>query len=99
MPNKGEMVVPMQSSEGVRTRQPWQVAPITRQLLSVGEECDRDNVVIFGRQGGAILNLTSGNLRRFSRVNGTYEIEMWIPPVEMVQQEAMNSQGFAGQDS
>ena len=92
-----ELAVPMQSSEGVWTRQPWQVAPTTRPLLSVGEECDRNNIVIFGRQGGAILNLESGATRRFTRVNGMYEIDMWVPPIDLARQELHKAAGFTRQ--
>ena len=39
-----------------------------------------NKVVMFGRGGGAILNLEDGTIRRFPRVRGAYEMEMWIPP-------------------
>ncbi len=80
IPNEGEQILPMQSGEGVWTQQRWQLADVTRPLLSVGEECDRNQYVIFGKTGGIVLNLETGETRKFPRVNGAYEMEMWIPP-------------------
>ena len=57
------------------------MAPVTKPLLSIGEECDHNKLVVFGRSGGAILNLEDGTIRRFPRVRGSYEMEMWIPPL------------------
>ena len=81
IPNLGEVVVPMQSEEGNWTRQRWQIGRgITRPLLSVAQECDEENIVIYGSNGGAILNLHGRPVRRFRRVGGTYELDMWLPP-------------------
>ena len=80
IPNQGEQVLPMQSAEGIWTRQRWQIAPVTRPLLSIGEVCDDNHLVVFGRAGGAIMNLETGCLRKFPRVKGSYEMEMWLPP-------------------
>ena len=78
--NQGEQMVPMRSGEGVWTETRWQIAPVTRPLLSVGEECDANKLVILAKTGGAILSLETGSVRRFPRKNGAYEIEMWVPP-------------------
>ena len=80
IPNQGQQALPMQSPEGHWVQQRWQMAPVTKPLLSIGEECDMNKVVMFGRGGGAILNLEDGSVRRFPRVRGPYEMEMWIPP-------------------
>ena len=42
IPNEGELVLPTMSSEGVVTRQVWQVAEVTKNLLSIMEETDQD---------------------------------------------------------
>ena len=95
IPNQGQQTLPMQSAEGVWTNQRWQIAPVTRPLLSIGEECDQNNMVVFGRSGGAILNLESGSVRRFPRVRGSYEMELWIPPAPgQTAQEAVSGMGF-----
>ena len=72
----------MQSPEGHWTRQRWQMTPagkVARPLLSIGEECDRGNVVVFSGTGGAIVNQTTGAMRKFPRLaSGAYSIEMWL---------------------
>ena len=89
IPCVGELDVPMQSPEGHSTRQKWQVAPegkVARPLLSIGEECDRGNIVVFSKTGGAIMGQNNGAMRKFPRLpSGAYEIEMWLPPIELVQ--------------
>ena len=72
--------MPMRSNEGVWSETRWQIAPVTRPLLSVGEECDSNKLVIFAKTGGAIMSLETGTVRRFPRKNGAYEMEMWVPP-------------------
>ena len=78
----------MQSPEGHWTKQQWQVAPegtVARPLLSIGEECDRGNIVVFSKKGGAIVGQETGAMRKFPRLpSGAYEIEMWMPPVDLV---------------
>ena len=81
--NEGEQVMPTVSDEGVVTTQKWQVAEITRPLLSTGEECDKGQLVIYGRSGGLILNLHTQEIRKFQRVDGIYEINMWVPSPEL----------------
>ena len=78
--NEGEQLLPTQSAEGVWTTQTWQLAEVSRPLLSIGEECDKGQYVMFGRSGGIIFNLETGEHRRFPRTKGGYEMEMWIPP-------------------
>ena len=89
IPCVGEYDLPTQSPEGVWTRQRWQVAPegtVARPLLSIGEECDSERFVLFGKNGGAIIDQQSGAVRKFPRLaNGAYEIEMWIPPADLVE--------------
>ena len=84
IPSLGEYDIPTQSPEGVWSRQRWQVAPkgqIAKPLLSIGEECDKNQIVVFSKNGGAIINQATWAARKFPRLNnGTYEIEMRLPP-------------------
>ena len=98
IPSLGEFDVPVMSAEGHWTRQRWQIAPpgaIQKPLMSIGEECDKHNIVVFSNRGGAIINTDSGALRKFPRLDdGTYEITMTLPPASL----AENTQpGFLGQ--
>ena len=89
IPNVGEFNLPMQSDEGPWTKQNWQVGRgITRPLMSVAQECDKGNLVVFGSSGGAIFSLAGDGVIRFPRVGGTYEISMWLPPVKAVNEMA-----------
>ena len=85
LPNEGEQVLPTCSNEGVWTQQVWQVADITRPLNAISDECDKGQLVIFGKSGGLCLNVLNGERRYFPRVGGSYEMDMWIPPVHQAQ--------------
>ena len=59
----------------------FQIAEVSRPLLSVGTICDKGNIVIFTDQGGVIYNL--GTERTVKRNGGLYEMGFWLP-TEMV---------------
>ena len=58
----------------------WQIGPVTKPLLSVGEECDKGKMMLFGRSGGIVLDMLTGTMQRFPRINGQYQHDLWIPP-------------------
>ena len=67
----------------VTTEQVWQIADVPIPLLSVGEECDKDQWVIFTKFGGMIQNLATGTVRDFGRSEyGNYEMDMYVPLFE-----------------
>ena len=66
-----------------------QVAEVKRPLTSVGRICDRGNRVIFGRGGGVVQNLRTGNITKFRRDGGIYVLDMWV--------DRMNKHPFGGQ--
>ena len=79
--NEGEQNLPTFSPEGIQSVQKWNLADVTKPLLSVGEECDKNQYVVFGKHGGMILSLDTMEVRPFPRMpRGGYEMEMWIPP-------------------
>lgn len=59
-----------------------QIAQVTLPLSSVGEYCDAGNRVFFGRSGGIIENIATGATTTFTREQGVYLLEHWIPPPE-----------------
>ena len=62
--------------------------------LYEGQECDNESFVVFSRHGGAIVNERTRQMRRFPRLpNGAYEIEMWLPPVKLVEEAGFPRQG------
>ena len=97
VPHQGELRLPTLSNEGIWTEQCCEVAPITRPLMSIGEECDKNQIVVFGARGGVMVNLQTQAVRRFPRQpNGVYEIEMWIPPAAGQQQWGSPESTFGG---
>ena len=92
IPNEGEQYLPVLSAEGHQTTQRWQMAEATRPLQSVGELCDQGHRVIFGRGGGIVVDVQTGATTAFGRENGTYVMDMWIPPSAAVQQMSMQPQ-------
>ena len=88
--NEGEQRLPMVSEEGVWSNHLWQIADVTRPLLSIGEVADEGNIMGFGPKGGFILNLETNAIRWFPRTGGTYELDMYLPPPE----EAAKMTGF-----
>ena len=56
----------------------FQIADISKPLVSVSAICERGNRVIFGRSGGVVVNLQSGKQIPFYRENGVYVLNMWL---------------------
>ena len=79
--NLGEQHVPVCLANGARTIATFQVADVSRPLMSVGKLCEMGNRVIFGANGGVILNLQTGEATPFAKDEGVYTFEMWIPPL------------------
>ena len=81
--NEGQVSLPTVSPEGVVTCQDWQVALVHKNLLSIGEECDKGQFAIFGKSGGILLNINNtGEMRRFARETEGYMVDHWVPPAE-----------------
>ena len=91
--NQGQFTVPSVSNEGVWSNHLWQVANVTRPLLSIGEEADNGKLFAFGSRGGVAFNTVTSEVEFFPRVDGTYEMTMHIPPAALVEAAA----GFARQ--
>ena len=56
----------------------FQIADVSKPLVSVSAICERGNRVIFGRSGGVVQNLRSGSQIPFYRENGIYILSMWL---------------------
>ena len=80
--NKGQQRLPIELSNGTRSHALFQVADVSRPLISVASVCATGNVVIFGIGGGVIRNLKTGHETPFSRQDGIYLFSMWVPPPE-----------------
>ena len=56
----------------------FQVAEVSRPLASVGDMCDKGNIVVFGAKGGYVLGLDGQSKVRFERNRGVYELDLWV---------------------
>ena len=56
----------------------FQIADVSKPLVSVSAICERGNRVIFGRGGGVIQNLETGQEIPFERKGGIYAIGLWV---------------------
>ena len=51
---------------------------MNRPLTSVAKICDQGNRVVFGAQGGYILNVKTGKMTQFQRESGVYTLNLWL---------------------
>ena len=66
------------TEDGDHTDALFQIADVSKPLVSVSAICERGNRVIFGRNGGAIQNLRTNKLIPFHRRNGIYILSLWL---------------------
>jgi len=84
IPNLGEQVLDVVTTAGSESKAKYQMADVTRPLNSVSEICDGGGeygqYVIFGKYGGAIMNLETGTATQFDREDGVYCLDLWVKP-------------------
>ena len=82
--NLGEQLLEVETEDGMQTKIRYQSAEVSRPLNSVSEICDAGGndgqYVVFSRYGGVILNLETGRRTSFDRVDGIYELGLWVKP-------------------
>ena len=76
--NMGEQRCKAYTENGEPTEVLFQIADVSKPLVSVSAICERGNRVIFGRCGGVVQNLKSGTQVPFYRKNGIYILSMWL---------------------
>ena len=79
--NLGQTHVPVSLDNGSRSLATFQVADVSRPLMSVSKVCEMGNRVVFGAAGGYILNIATGATTQFIKKDGIYVFNMWIPPL------------------
>ena len=62
-----------------------QAAPVTKPLASVLRIVQAGHIVVFDDQGSYIMNKKTGELNMLREENGNYMLDLWIPPVEEVE--------------
>jgi hypothetical protein len=82
--NLGEQLLDAETDDGMSSRIRYQSADVSRPLNSVSEICDAGGTdgqyVVFSKYGGVIMNLETGRRTPFERVDGIYELGLWIKP-------------------
>ena len=78
VPNQGQVKVHMMSKgdDGVLTASVFQIAEITRPLMSVSRICDQDMVCIFEKDHARIVDAKGNLVSRFERDGGLYTCKM-----------------------
>ena len=76
--NLGEQRILACTEEGEATEVLFQIADISKPLVSVSAICERGNRVLFGRAGGVVINIKSGKQIPFYKENGVYVLYMWM---------------------
>ena len=56
----------------------FQVAAVSKPLISVSALCERGKRVVFGRAGGVVQNIKTGKQTPFYRQNGIYVLRLWL---------------------
>ena len=76
--NEGEVVLDTFTDSGQGLRAVFQIADITRPLLSVSKICEKGNLVYFGQGGWVIMHGARGQKTFFGRENGIYVLELYV---------------------
>ena len=76
--NLGEQKVRACTEDGDQTELLFQVADVSKPLVSVAAICEKGNRVIFGRSGGVVKNLKTGREIPLARRNGIYILSLWL---------------------
>ena len=76
--NLGEQHLDACTEEGIETEVLFQIADVSRPLVSVSQIRERGNRVIFGRAGGVVQSLRTGIETPFYRRNGLYVLSLWL---------------------
>lgn len=78
--NEGEKTVVAMTGQGKQVSTKWQVVGVNRPLMSVHQICKQGNVVVFGEQGGYVMNLMDGSMTPFGVEDQVYVLDLYLPP-------------------
>ena len=76
--NLGQQQIKAVTEDGQPTEVLFQVADVSKPLMSVSAICEKGNRVIFGKAGGVVQNIRTGKLIPFQRENGIYVLSLWM---------------------
>ena len=93
IPNLGQKKFEVETEDGSKGKIKYQIADVSRPLNAISDICDAGNRVIFGKNGGMIMNIESGTETYFNRENGIYVLNLWIKPKEPNKDSDFRGQG------
>ena len=100
MHSEGYFTVKGETTEGHITSTTFVNAPVDMPIISVAEICDGDSDVNFTKQGGTIVDGSTGKTSRFVKRLGVYFIKLRVSrktsPMSVRNDEDANT-GFARQ--
>ena len=78
VPNEGQVRLRMKTAEGKLMASVFQVAEITRPLMSVSKICDQDIFCLFSKKEARVITESGDVLAVFQRDGGLYTAEMTL---------------------
>jgi hypothetical protein len=79
IPNLGEKSVNGLSAEGHKMAIRFQVASVSKPLISVAKLTAAGHKVTFGEDSGSIVNGTTGTETVFEKKDGVFVMRIWMP--------------------
>ena len=76
--NLGEQHIHACTEEGDDMEILFQIADISKPLVSISSICERGSRVLFGRAGSVVINNKTGHQIPFYKENGVYVLTMWM---------------------
>ena len=92
LPNLGQMVVAFENSVGTAGRILFQVASITKPLVSVSKLVDDGHQVVFDEKASYIIHKASGRKMLLKRERGVFIVEAFVEPKKPIN-KGFNRQG------
>ena len=80
IPNLGEVMLPMLTSEGTKRKMKMQAAEVSKPLASVKRICEAGHTVVFDETGSFMCDKATGEVNYFREEGGNYMLDVWVPP-------------------
>ena len=74
--NLGQQKIQACTEQGDETEVLFQIADVSKPLVSVSSICERGNRVLFGKSGGVVINMKTGKEIPFYRRNNIYVLSL-----------------------
>ena len=72
----------------------FQVTDVRKPLMSVAKICDTGPKVTFTSHGGEIVDLKTGDITKFDRVDDVYRLEVNLPDTKVYEADRTSEEGF-----